>query len=186
MNAILENIKSRRSIRKYENEQISDAQLAEILEAGSFAPSSHNDQPWHFTVVQNHDLLNKINEDTKNIMRNMDVDWIKQYGNNDKFHVFYNAPTVIMVSGRKDAINPEVDCSAAIQNMLLCAESLNIGSCWIGLVRFIFNNPSYGYDKILDIPEGYKLFFAVAFGYKAYEPTSFGPERIKDVVNYIK
>ena len=64
--------------------------------------------------------------------------WVQKMGSNPNFQVTYNAPTLIIVSGRKDAMAWSADCAAAIQNMLIVAESLNIGSVWLGLVRFFF------------------------------------------------
>jgi nitroreductase len=49
------------------------------------------------------------------------------------FSIFYNAPLMIMVLARSDADFPQIDCSLAAENMMLAAESLGIGSCWIGL-----------------------------------------------------
>ena len=65
---------------------------------------------------------------------------IKKMANNDKFNIFYGAPTVIVVSGRDNAIMPQVDCAAATENMLIAAESLDIGACWNGIVGFLFNS----------------------------------------------
>lgn len=183
MNEVIENIKKRRSIRKYLPEQIKEAELNEIIEAGMYAPSAHNDQSWHFTVIQNKELIDLISVKTKESMANSEVEWISKMGKNEKLHVFYNAPTVIIVSGRDGAYSPLIDCSAATQNMILTAESLNIGSCWNGLVRFFFGQKEE--MGKLNIPEGYTPFYAVSFGYKQVTP-SRALERKKDVVSYIK
>lgn len=183
MNEVIENIKKRRSIRKYLPEQIKEAELNEIIEAGMYAPSAHNDQSWHFTVIQNKELIDLISVKTKESMANSEVEWISKMGKNEKLHVFYNAPTVIIVSGRDGAYSPLIDCSAATQNMILAAESLNIGSCWNGLVRFFFGQKEE--MGKLNIPEGYTPFYAVSFGYKQVTP-SRALERKKDVVSYIK
>lgn len=183
MNTVIENIKKRRSIRKYLPEQIKETELNEIIEAGMYAPSAHNDQSWHFTVIQNKELIDFISAKTKELMANSEVEWIAKMGKNEKLHVFYDAPTVIIVSGRDGAYSPLIDCSAATQNMILAAESLNIGSCWNGLVRFFFGQK----EEIskLNIPEGYTPFYAVSFGYKQVTPGR-ALERKKDVVSYIK
>lgn len=183
MNAIVENIKNRRSIRRYLPEQIKDEELNTIIEAGIYAPTAHNEQPWHFTVIQNKELLDHISITTKGFMTNCGVDWIEKMGTNEKLHLFYNAPTVIIVSGKKEAYSSLTDCSAAIENMMLAAESLNIGSCWIGLVSFFFEQEEE--MKKLNIPEGYTPYYAVTFGYKQVRPTRI-PERNREVVTYIK
>jgi nitroreductase len=182
MNEVLTIIKSRRSVRNYKQEQISQESLEAIIEAGIYAPTAHNDQPWHFTVIQNHAMLQSINEITKREMANSPVEWIQTMSLNSGFNVTYNAPTLIVVSGRTDAIAWATDCAAAIQNMLIAAESLNIGSVWLGLLRFFFDQK----DEVqkLGIPEGYTPYYGVAFGYKEKEQAT-APKRNMDVVNYI-
>jgi nitroreductase len=164
MNQVLETIKSRRSVRKYQNEQIKDEELDKILDSAIYAPSGHNDQSWHFTIIQDKDLINEISEGTKAVMRTVDVEWIAQMGAMEDLHIFHRALTIIIVSGNKSAVTPETDCAAAVQNMLLAAESLDIGSCWIGFAKFYFLNPEK--MKKFKIPEGYEVYFGVALGYK--------------------
>lgn len=184
MNKVLEVIKSRRSTRKYLSKQIKQEELDLILEAGTYAPSAHNQQSWHFTVIQNKNILDDIDLKTRENMAKQPIDWIEKMGKNENFKVFYNAPTVVIVSGKEDAISSLVDCSAAIQNMMLAAESLNIGSCWIGLVRFFFE--LNGYRKELNIPKGYKPYYAVTLGYKATSSNLNGPKREDNVISYIR
>lgn len=184
MNAVIETIKNRRSIRRYLSEQIKDVELDAILEAGIYAPTGHNDQPWHFTVIQNSELINYISNKTKESMIKSPIDWITQMGNNDRINLFYKAPTVVIVSGKVDTYSPLTDCSAAIQNMAVAAESLNIGSVWVGLVSYFFENPEE--VKKLNIPEGYTPYYALCLGYKDTTKAVATPERRKDVVSYIK
>lgn len=183
MNEVLETIKNRRSIRKYLPEQIKDEELDMMLEAAIYAPTGHNDQPWHFTVIQNKELIDEMSAESKKVMANLPVDWIAKMGKAEHLHIFYNAPTVIVVSGKEDATSPLPDCCAAIQNILLAAECIDIGSCWIGLARFFFENE----ENIgrLGIPEGYKPYHAISLGYKASH-NNIAPERNVNVVNYIK
>lgn len=182
MNKVFENIKSRRSIRKYLSEQIKDNELEIILESAIYAPTGGNEQPWHFTVVQNSNLINKMSLESKKVMENSPIDWVSKMGKSEHLNIFFHAPTVIIVSGRENATSPLPDCCAAIQNMLLAAESIDIGSCWIGLVAFFFEYEEN--IKELEIPNGYKPYYAVSLGYKATQNNA--PERNKDVVNYIK
>jgi nitroreductase len=184
MNDVLKTIKSRRSVRKYKQEQISREELDAILEAGMYAPTAHNEQPWHFTVVQNQELLYDINEKVRKEMAASDNEWIKKTGSNPAFQVTYDAPTLIIVSGRKDGMAWQVDCAAAIQNMLIAAESMNIGSVWLGLLRFFFQKDEE--VSKLGIPENYEPFYGIAFGYKANEEEQVAPKKNMDVVNYIR
>jgi len=182
MNPVMENIKSRRSIRKYKPDPLKDSELGAILEAATYAPSAHNEQSWHFTVVRNKELIDRMSAKSKEIMALQDSDWIKGIGENKEFHIFHNAPVVVVVSMQKDAISPLVDCSAGIENMLLAAESLDIGSCWIGLARYWF--AMKGELLRLQLPEGYEPCYAVALGYKAQRPSHALPRK-EGVINYI-
>lgn len=183
MNKTLEIIRSRRSVRKYQEKQIKDEELDRILESAIYAPTGHNDQPWHFTIIQNKDLINQINDGAKEVMSRMDIEWIASMGSAENLHIFHNAPTVIIVSARKDAVTPMADCSAAIQNMLLAAESMDIGSCWIGFAKFHFLNQEN--MKKFDIPEGNEVHFGVSLGYKVRKnPEAL--ERNKDVFTYFR
>lgn len=182
MNIVLETIKNRRSIRRYLPEPLKQEELDAILEAGLYAPSAHNDQPWHFTVIRDRALLDRISGLSKELMLKSDLDWMRAMGANESFHVFHKAPVVVVVSMRKNALSPLVDCSAAIENMLLAAESLDIGSCWIGLARFWFSLK----DEVarLNLPAGYEPCYAVTFGYKGHRPAKALPRRT-DAVAYI-
>lgn len=184
MNEVIAAIKNRRSVRQYKEEQISGQELEQILEAGLYAPSAHNDQSWHFTVIQNKELLAKMNAVSKEAMANSSIDWMRGMAARSGFEVTYNAPTLIVVSGRKDAMDHRVDCAAAIENMLIAAESLGVGSVWLGLMRFYYELPEA--RETLGIPAGYEPFYAVAFGYKAEAAKSVVPPRVADTVNYIK
>ncbi|WFD08948.1 nitroreductase family protein [Tepidibacter hydrothermalis] len=184
MNDIIKNIKERRSIRKFKEEQIKDEELEVIIEAGMYAPSAHNEQPWHFTIIQNKDIISEINKESKMMMKNHSDKWIAKLGNNEKFDIHYNAPTVIVVSEKKDCYSKFVNASAATQNMLLAAESIGVGSCWVGFSKFCFVQE----DKIkkLNIPEGYEPHYTVALGYKALDKKQSAPKRNEDVVTYIR
>ncbi len=184
MNETLEVIKKRRSIHKFLSKQIDDNVLQNILEAAIYAPTGRNQQPWHFTVIQNQELVNFMGRKTKEIMSKSKEDWIAERGKDKNFNIFHGAPTVIIVSGKKDAYSPLTDCSAAIQNMLLAAESLNLGSCWVGLVSHFFSDK----EEVakLNIPENYQPYYAVCLGHKDPTEKMVIKERRKEVINYIK
>jgi Nitroreductase len=184
MNEILKTIKNRRSVRSYSPEQIKQKDLDLIIEAGIYAPTAHNDQPWHFTIIQNEEKIHYISDKSKELMAKSETEWMKNMGLNPKVNITYEAPTLIIVSGNKNALSPKTDCSAAIQNMLIAAESLNIGSVWLGLVTFFFKLEDE--MKKLGIPEGYEPYYGVSFGYKAITKEILAPKRNLNVVNYIK
>ncbi len=182
MNEVLKAIKGRRSIRAYTDRQLSPEDTALIVEAGSFAPSAHNEQPWHFTVVQNRQLLDEMNEKAKALMAQSDNEWLRGLGTNPSFRASYNAPTVIVVSGREGAISAQTDCAAAIMNMMLAAHSLGIGSVWVGLLWPYLHSSDA--KTALKIPEGYTPQHAIAFGYPAGDLPP-APPRKPDIVTYL-
>lgn len=177
MNETIKTIMSRRSIRAYKEEQLKEEDLKAIIDAGLYAPSAMNQQSWHFTVIQKKDLINKVNEACKVAM---------QRTNNPDFNVFYNAPTIIIVSGSDKAIAPKNDGSLAMENMFLAAASLGIGSCWIHAVTGLINTEDgKNLIKELGIPEGYSIVGSGAFGYKASESPAPAPRK-EGTVNIIK
>ncbi len=98
MNETLKTIHHRRSIRSYKPEQIRDEELKIILDAGCMAPSAMDQQSWHFTVLQNPEILNRLVETAK-----------KALGRDDSFSPLYGAPSMVLVFGRRDAISPISD-----------------------------------------------------------------------------
>lgn len=179
-------IRNRRSTRAFMPEQIKEEELKEILDAGIYAPSANNKQPWHFTVIQNKELIDRLNTDFKELAQKSGNSYLESVGKNEKFHVFYNAPTVILLSGDKNNHSAAVDCAAAAENMLIAAEALGIGSCWIGFIAHLLNSEkSSEYNKELGIPEGYREFHAVALGYKKIIAAN-APARKENTINYIR
>lgn len=186
MNETLKNIRNRRSTRIFLHDQIKEESLQAILEAGIYAPSASNQQPWHFTVIQNKDLLDELNIKFKEFAKRSESDYVRKVGENEKFHVFYNAPTVILVSGDENNNYASIDCAAAVENMLIASESLEIGSCWVGFIAYLLNSDE-GKElaQKLDIPKGYKQIHSVCLGYKRLN-LSNGPKRKENTVNYIR
>ncbi|WP_207665494.1 nitroreductase family protein [Anaerocolumna xylanovorans] len=179
-------ISRRRSIRSYQTEQIKDEELHEVLEAALLAPSAANVQKWHFAVIQEKDLLDRMVIDIIEAVRNSGNKFLTDVVSRPDHHTFYHAPTVVIISGDKSSPYSQNDCSAAAENILIAAESLNIGSCWIGTFLPLFaSEKGEEYKKKLVIPEDYYPVCAVALGYKAIDnvPT---PPRKKDVISFVK
>lgn len=183
MNAVIENIKKRRSIRNYKKEQIKEEELQLILEAGTYAPSGCNAQSWHFTVIQDREFIDFMNDVAKEKLKNSSNETFRKMANNKELDLTHGAPTLVVVSGKQEAYSPLTDCSAAIQNMLLAAESLNVGSLWIGIIDGSFDDERVA--KRLNIPEGYKPYYGVAFGYKNTDEVK-APKRKEGVITYIR
>lgn len=194
---MLDTIKRRRSVRNYLEKQITEEELNKIIEAAIYSPSGHNAQPWFFTVIQNKDMIDYISDRTKRIMTMSNVDKARKLGESPKYHLFHQAPTVVIVSGRTEEksvidlpgynfepYSPLAECSASIQNMMLAAESIGVGSCWIGFINYFFAFP----EEVakLDIPDNFKPLFAVCLGYKNSTIPLNLPQRKTDCINYIR
>lgn len=185
LNQVMKVIRERRSTRKYSQNPISEEELNTIISAGLMAPSAHNNKGWHFTLVSNKELLDKMNIETKEISKNCGDDLYERWGNNEAFNIFYNAPIVLVLSGDNNAYNSYIDCAAATQNMLLAAEAMNIGTCWIGVIELLFREKTKEYKELLNLPEDYTPLFAMTIGYK--DLASAKPPKLDmSVVQYIK
>lgn len=186
MNETLQVIKSRRSIRNYKADQITEAELQAILESAIYAPSAMNQQKWHFTVIQNEELLDRMVSTIKEKIVNSGNEVMAKRASDPNYHTFYHAPTVILISAAEKAPWIHLDCGLAAQNITLAAEALNIGSCIIASSSLLFaSEKANEFIAELGIPEGYNHVCTVALGYiNGDHPAA--PPRNTDVVNYVK
>jgi len=121
---ILELIKQRRAVRSYTDKELKEKDIESILQAGQYAPSPLNSQPWHFTLIRNKDKLKLLADKAQHasflsqaqlliivtVDTSVDIDrWLKQHNQ----HLYSGA--------------------AAMQNMWLAAVALDIGCCWVSL-----------------------------------------------------
>jgi nitroreductase len=144
---ILDTIKSRRSVRKFLPLPVEDSIIRDILEAGRWAPSGLNNQPWRFVVIRDESTANSLAECTK-------------YG-----HIIRNAQLLIAVfldrNAMYDYIKDSQACGAAIQNMLLAAHDSGLGAVWLGEIL----NKKEEVGHILKAPESLELMAVIAIGY---------------------
>lgn len=184
-NEVVEAIKNRRSIRSYKPEQIDQAQLDTIIDCGINAPSALNKQTWEVRVVQNADLLKRINDSFVEKAKGKELKGSAARAQEPGFSVFHGAPTLIIVA--KDKSNPysAVDCGLLAQNILLSAESMNIGTCTIGNMASILNDPdAKEFLKEIHMPDTHEVAFGIAIGYKNESPEAKPRDASK--VQYIK
>lgn len=142
-------IYSRKSIRKYSDESICNENVYKLIEAGIMAPSGKNGQPWKFAIVSNnYTLLETIANESVNRM------WLKK--SKGLIVVFLDK------SQSYDYIKDVQSVGAVIQNILLTANSLNIGSCWVGDLI----SKQTEVKKLLDIDnDDLKLMAIISLGY---------------------
>lgn len=185
----IEAILTRRSVRIFENRQIPDAALEEIIHAGTYAPSGLALQPWGFVVVQDQAFLTRVSDyckpiliallkDTHNGMSDAFQALLKSKGSS----IYYHAPTVILVIGKTESQFREIDCSLCAENMMLTAHAMGIGSCWIGSTGVAYDNKELMVG--FRIPEGYSPVGTIAFGYPAEKPEAH--EKKKPLVTWVR
>lgn len=144
---LLDIMYKRRSVRVYkEDKPVEGDKIKLMLEAAMAAPSACNLQPWEFIVVDDKAMVNKLKAC-------IDI-------NNGRY---YNAPAAFVVCGNTSYLpwegKGEMDCSAAIENILLAATALDLGAVWIGA------NNEEAMRELFDIPSHVAIISVVLFGY---------------------
>jgi nitroreductase len=120
MNEVLKTIKNRRTIRRFKSGPIEDKKLQAILDAGRWAPSFSNLQPWRFIVIKDQNLKNALDKAARESVLHLGIN---------------EAPVIILVcvDRRIDPLHAIEAGAAATQNMTLAATSLGLGAGWIGI-----------------------------------------------------
>jgi nitroreductase len=172
---ILSAIRNHKSVRGYSGKRIPKNIINKILEAGIWGPSIHHFQPWKFIVINNSKMIEKIRELVSKNLRKMNIPGFMLY---PTLSSFSTATTLMLVYNTRDFTNAverfnkkifrkmkiaEISATAAaIQNMLLTADSLGVGSCWLDAPLFCKTK----IDKIigLDHKQG-ELVATLTFGY---------------------
>ncbi len=163
MNDLLDLMYTRRSIREYTDEPVTDEQVEAMLKAAMAAPSAQDLRPWHFIVVRKRKLLDKLAE-------------VHKYA-----HMLQKAPLAVVVCGDEEVSEQHwvEDTCAATQNLLLAATAVGLGGVWISVY------PSKKRQKyvrdLLDIPDHVGVLCLVAIGHPAEEKkphTHYDPKRV--------
>ena len=158
-NTVIKTIMSRRSIRKYKDIPVEREKLQTIVECGLHAPSAMNKQPWQIRVVDNAEYIEGITAVYKKAH--------PETAEDENFkNMFRNAPAVIFIASPTDG-SGQLDCGLLGENILLAAQSLELGTCCLGgPVRFMCNTPEAApYVERLQLPDDYILLYAIAVGY---------------------
>ncbi len=164
-NETLDAIRRRRSARSYLAKPLEAEVLNAVLEAGLTAPYA-GEPSVHFSVVQDPALLASLTGAAKKAARRSPVPHLAQLGSDDGFEPLYGAPVLVVLSDQADSICPEVNCAIVAENLLIAAESLGLGACWIYFVLQAFDGPdSAALAKRLGIPDGHRAYASVILGY---------------------
>lgn len=185
-NAVIENILTRRTIRRFQAQQIQEDELQAILEAGLYAPSAGGRQGVLFVVSQDQETNKKLGQIKKNnthVKMSTDTVYISKEqpsiaDDSTIMNAFYDAPTVITLFIPKGFLYGPYDASAAAENMLLTAHSLGLGGCYIGSAWDSFSDP-FGQEtlKRWNVRTDYYAALHVLLGYPRDEQTPKGKAR---------
>ncbi len=165
-------IQKRRSIRRFTDEPVSDEQVTELLDAARWAPSAGNQQPWHFYVVRDESLREQL----------VEVAFGQSF--------LAQAPVVIVVCAepersahRYDDRGRQLYClqdtAAAIQNILLVAESRGLSSCWMGA----FDEKQC--TQVLSLPEERRPVALLPIGYPDIDPKAPRRRPLEEITDYL-
>ncbi len=177
MNAVMDNIYGRRSVRAYTEEPISEEKIREIINAGVHAPNGANSQPLRFAVITNADKKKQYSdvskalfvENMRKAMAEAPPDKKKFFEvyieklSKPEFDIFYGAPILILIYSSPESFTQVEDGSLAAENMMLAAHSMGIGSCWVGFASPLGYVPEI--FKELNVPEDHRLIAPLVFGY---------------------
>jgi len=159
----VERVLSRRSIRRFKNEPVSEEVLNSILEAGRRAPSATNQQPWHFVIA-----------------RDPNAKAACGFGGFNRF--VSEAPLIVVGLYRKSEVVIEklslMDVTIALQNMVVAAWVQGVGSCWMGA----FDEGKLG--NALDLPADARIVGAVAFGLPDETPSQPPKKPLSQTVHF--
>jgi nitroreductase len=186
VNSTISEIIERRSVRKYTDKKVPRDMLELIVKAGRFAPSAQNCQAWHFTVIDNMDVIDRITETLKAAAKKDGVnEKLMAKVCNDAYSVnFKSAPVFIIISGDPSSAMPAENCALAAGNIMLTAHSLGLGSCWINQLSQGCVIPEFrALLTELGIPSDYKVYSCVCLGYS--DGIVSTPARRDDTVNYV-
>ena len=177
MMSIDEAIKGRRSVRIYKSDTVEEKLIRDCIEAATYAPSAKNGQQWRFTILTR-DAKDKFTELYRSELGKLDYDVGSSFGS---CTMMEEAPVVILVWNTNErGWTTEVhSVSAAIQNLLLKAHSLGLGTCWIGDIF-------YAYDAITNyFKKPWKLLAAITLGWPDGDSGARPRLSVDDVAEFI-
>ncbi|MBD3310216.1 nitroreductase family protein [Candidatus Woesearchaeota archaeon] len=157
---VLELIKKRRSCRSYKPDPVPSDVVEEIIEAGIWAPSAMNRQDWKFVVLDDREKVRQAAGSALKLVKKN----LPSYTPRDlPDPIFYSAPVVIMITMPEENTWAASDSALAAENMMLYSRAQGIGSCFIGLAKFLNDNQHM--LKKIGVPERYRIYATLVFGY---------------------
>jgi nitroreductase len=162
-------LKQRRSIRDFLDKPVPESLILQLIEDSCLAPSAANNQPWHFIVVLDKEMIKALSDEAKkNVIAGMRkqpnspvasyLDQLEQ----ESFNVFHNAPCLVYIAGNPQIPSLVFDVSLAAAYFMFSATSRGLGTCWIGLGREI-RDPEL--LASIGVPDGFRIIAPIIVGY---------------------
>jgi FMN reductase [NAD(P)H] len=156
-------VMKRRSIRSYKDAPVSEADLAAIINAGRWAP---NAGPFNMSIIRNKDVIAKVNDKTLEAMRTSGNDFLMERAALPGYLPLYGSPVVIFMSGPTDVAHTQLNCGVSVENMLLTATELGLGSVFLRSPSYALNKPENAVlAREAGIPDGFRMECGLAIGY---------------------
>ncbi len=170
---VIDTIHARRAVRDYKPEPVPPDLLRAVTTAASWAPSAMNQQPWRFTVVTDRGRLEEIADKAKHwaaarLAGQTEAPHLAEMLSNPSFHIFYNAPALVVISAPSKDAFCIADCALAAQNLMLAASRLGLGSCWTGMAEAWLNSEAG--HKALHLPAGEQVVAPIILGFPQSVP----------------
>ena len=168
---VIEAIHRRRTIRVYRDEPVARDLLRQVLWAAVQAPTPpiSRDAPWALCVIEGAERLAAYGARAKRYAHEHQPPgqhwaWTERPG----FEVFWNAPAVVLFCAKKGNSEAPFDCCRAAQTLLIAAQGMGLGTCWVGAPLPWLTSP--GVAEEVGIPARYEASAAVLIGYAAEQP----------------
>ena len=153
MNETMQTILTRRSVRNFTNEPISEDILTNLVDAAMHAPSGMCRKTWKFTVISNKEIIKKLAETIKKVT-------------NREVYDMYNPTAIIIPSNDRESAWGRDDNACALQNIFLAAHSFGVGSVWLNQLSNICDEREVRTILTeLEIPENHIVYGFAALGY---------------------
>jgi nitroreductase len=184
-NPVLEAIKARRSERAYLDKPVSQEIINIIVEAGTWAPTAMNLQPWKFTIISSKEAVKQLSDKAKPILARMFPDTgdpkIRARFMAPDNNLYFNAPLMIFISAAKSPY-AVTDCTLAAENLMLAAYSLGLGSCFVGSGMMLTQDVTIKAE--LGIPADHEIYASMVFGYPT-APSKAPPRKKPQILKQI-
>jgi nitroreductase len=168
MDTIMDIIKKRKSIRVYKDKPLPKDVINAILEAAKYAPTARNMQELEYKVITSKTLMSRLSEGLVEAIKKEGLPLKGPPGARPNF--FYGAPLLIIVTAPKDNPWAATDAALAVQNIMLYATSVDLGTCFIGIVKLIEKDKDT--LQALHIADNMNIVAAVVCGYPDEDPAS--------------